>query len=115
MVPSQVYELFSKAMADRKQVLCLYNGQPRELCPVILGHSKGQEKALTYQFGGRSGSGLPRTGEWRCLFLDKVSNVQLRDGPWHAGTDHKRSQDCVEIVDLDVNPASPYNPTRRLT
>ena len=100
-------------MAERKQVLCVYNGQPRELCPVILGHSKGEEKALTYQFGGKSGSGLPQAGEWRCLFLGKVSEVQLRDGAWHTGNAHRRQQDCVEDVDFDVNPASPYSPARR--
>lgn len=113
-VPSQIYNLFSQAMAGRKQVLCLYGGHLRELCPIILGHSHGQEKALTYQFGGKSQSGLTRGGEWRCLWLNKVSNVQLRDGPWHAGNGHSQPQGCVELVDLDVNPSSPYNPTRRL-
>jgi len=109
-VPSQVYDLFSQAIADRKQVLCLYGGYRRELCPIILGHSKGQEKALTYQFGGESRSGLPRGGEWRCLWLEKVSDVQLRNGPWRAGNAHTQPQGCVETVDLDANPASPYKP-----
>ena len=96
----------------RKQVLCVYGGHPRELCPIILGHSQGQEKGLTYQFGGESGSGLPRGGEWRCLWLSKVSDVELRDGPWIAGSSHTRPQGCVEDVDLDVNPSSPYRPKR---
>ena len=114
-MPSQTYELFAQAMKDQKQVLCLYEGYSRELCPIILGHSKGEEKALTYQFGGKSSRGrLPAGGQWRCLFLAKVSKVQLRDGPWHAGESHTQQQACVEIVDLDVNPASPYNPKRRL-
>jgi hypothetical protein len=72
-------------MRMRKQIVCMYGGYVRELCPIILGHSQGQEKALTYQFGGRSKSGLPPQGEWRCLWLSKVSDVQLRDGPWFAG------------------------------
>ena len=101
-------------MAERKQIVCVYDGFPRELCPIILGHARGQEKALTYQFGGRSRSGLPPGGEWRCLWLSKVSTVELRDGPWYAGSSHNQPQGCVEIVDLDVNPSSPYNPRRRL-
>ena len=113
-MPSQVYDLFSQAMTGQKQIRCDYKGYPRELCPIILGHSQGREKALTYQFGGQSRSGLPRRGEWRCLWLDEVHNVQLRDGPWHTGNTHNRPQGCVDIVDLDVNPASPYKPTRRL-
>ncbi len=113
-MPSRVYDLFSQAMLTQKQILCLYDGYARELCPIILGHSNGQEKALTYQVGGQSRSGLPRTGQWRCLWLDKVSNVQLRDGVWRAGDAHTQPQGCVQVVDLDVNPDSPYNPARRL-
>lgn len=101
-------------MAAQKQIVCVYGGHRRELCPIILGHADGKEKALTLQFAGGSGSGLSRGGEWRCLFLDKVTDVQLRDGPWHAGTSHNRPQGCVEVVDLDANPDSPYNPQRRL-
>jgi len=115
-MPSSTYDLFAQAMAERKQILCAYGGHRRELCPIILGHSQGQEKALTYQFAGESESRLPPGGCWKCLFLAKVSNVRLRDRPWNAGgshTQHNRPQRCVEDVDIDVNPASPYNPKRR--
>jgi hypothetical protein len=101
-------------MISGKQILCTYKGRDRELCPVILGHSQAREKALTYQFGGQSTKGLPSGGQWRCLWLSEVSNVRLRDGPWYAGEGHSQPQGCVEIVDLDVNPESPYNPKRRL-
>ncbi|HEX3864268.1 MAG TPA: hypothetical protein VHY35_21505 [Stellaceae bacterium] len=111
---SQTYGLFSRAMAEHKQILCVYGGHRRELCPVILGHSNGEEKALTYQFAGESSSGLPSGGEWRCLFLSKVSVVQLRDGAWHMGASHSQPQGCVATVDLDVNATSPYRPKRRL-
>jgi hypothetical protein len=99
-------------MRARQQIVCIYDGHPRELCPIVLGHSRGAEKALTYQFGGSSNSGLPPGGEWRCLWLSKASEVALRDGPWHSGSRHTQPQGCVEIVDLDVNPASPYKPKR---
>ena len=112
-MPSQVYSLFEQAMIGRKQVLCTYDGYPRELCPIILGHSNGQEVALTYQFAGRSKSGLPPGGQWKCLWLSKAHNVQLRDGPWYTGNSHTRLQPCVKSVDLDVNPDSPYSPKRR--
>jgi hypothetical protein len=113
-VSSAVYNLFEQAMTSRKQILCTYHGRARELCPIILGHSQGREKALTYQFGGQSEKGLPPGGQWRCLWLSKVRNIRFRDGPWHAGDRHDQPQGCVEIVDLDVNPASPYSPRRRL-
>ena len=90
----------------------MYDGFTRELCPVILGHSRGHEKALTYQFGGDSKSGLPRDGEWRCLWLSKVSDARLRDGRWHTGASHTQPQGCVEDVDLDINPAKSVPPKR---
>jgi hypothetical protein len=113
-VSSANYNLFEQAMRLRKQIVCVYGGHPRELCPVILGHSQGQEKALTYQVAGKSSSGLPPAGEWRCLFLSKVSNAQLRDGPWRVGASHTQPQDCVQSVDLDINPSSPYRPKRKV-
>src|SRR5438270_9585688 len=111
-MPSQNYNLFARAMAGQKPIRCVYDGYPRELCPIILGHSQGQEKALTYQFGGKNRSGLPDGGEWRCLFLSAVSDIQLRDGPWISDSRHTQPSTCVEEVDLDVNPDSPYRPKR---
>lgn len=111
---SPTYKQFAQAMAAKKQIVCEYDGYARELCAVILGHTGGQEKALTFQFGGQSKSGLSPNGEWRCLFLEKVRNVHLRDGRWRAGERHTQPQGCVEDVDLDINPTSPYDPRRRL-
>jgi hypothetical protein len=113
-MPSSNYRLFEQAMRGRKPIFCVYEGYRRELCPIVLGHSQRQEKVLTYQFGGQSKSGLPPGGEWRCLWLSKVSAAQLGDGPWRTGSSHTQPQGCVEIVDLDVNPDSPYRPKRAL-
>jgi hypothetical protein len=114
-VPSANYGLLEEAMHLRKPVFCVYRGYPREVCPVVLGHSQDQETALTFQFAGESKSGLPTGGDWRCLSLSEVSKVELRDGPWRSGSNHSRRQVCVEVVDPDVNPASPYRPKRRLS
>jgi hypothetical protein len=100
---SAVYRLFRTAILERKQIVCVYGGCYREVCPHILGHKDGQEKALTFQFAGESTSGLPPGGEWRCLALAQVEDVRLRDGPWHTGHGHRKTQVCVDIVDLDVN------------
>jgi hypothetical protein len=114
-MPSPAYDLFFRAMAEKKQVVCRYDDLPRELCPIILGHSDGVEKALTFQFGGQtSGGSVPWPGTWKCLDLGKVRDAVLRDGPWHAGDSHLASQRCVKEVDIDVNPQSPYHPARRL-
>ena len=115
MAPSSTYRLFAQAMTERKQVVCVHDGYRRELCPIILGHKKtGEEVALVYQFGGDSRRGLPPGGDWRCLRLSETSDVLLREGRWRAGSSHRQSQTCVDVVDLDVNPSSPYGPRRRL-
>jgi hypothetical protein len=113
--PNSTYALFAQAMAERKPILCLYDGYPRALCPIILGHTKGQEVALVYQFAGGSKTGLPHGGQWKCLHLDKVSHAELHEGAWRTGSNHGQPQSCVEDVDLDVNPASPYKPRRRVS
>lgn len=112
-MPSRTYELFAEAMAARKPVICIYGGHPRAICPIILGHSDGEEKALTYQYDGMSSKG-PVYGQWKCLFLSYVSNAEMIDGGWRTGERHSERQNCVKDVDLDVNPDSPYRPKRRL-
>ncbi len=111
---SAVYRLFEEAMRTRKQIVCTYCGRRREICPVILGHTDGHEVALTYQFAGQSNSRLPPGGEWRCLSLSEVRDASLRDGPWLVGSGHAQPQSCVQDVDIDVNPQSPYRPKRAL-
>jgi hypothetical protein len=112
---SAAYDLFLRAMRERKQVVCMYQGKRREVCPIILGRSGDREKLLAYQFGGASSRPLtdPKS-RWRCMFLDEVSNIVLREGPWRAGDNHSTSQTCVADVDYDVNPDSPYHPQFQL-
>jgi predicted DNA binding CopG/RHH family protein len=112
MGSSTQYRLFAQAMRERKQITCTYGGYYREVCPIILGHRDGEERALTYQFGGQSSKRLPSAGAWRCFPLSEVTNVELRDGPWFTGSTHSQPQGCVVDVDLDVNPDSPYSPRR---
>ncbi|QQO18130.1 hypothetical protein JJB99_17685 [Bradyrhizobium diazoefficiens] len=102
-------------MIERQQVLCFYQGHPRAICPAILGHTNGQERTLAFQFAGSSRTGLPPEGEWKCLDVAGMSNVELRTGKWHAGSSHRERQRCVKVVDLDVNPSSPYEPRRRVS
>jgi hypothetical protein len=104
---SPTYRLFREAILNRMQITCTYDGRYRELCPHVLGHTAGDEMALTFQFGGDSVSGLPPGGEWRCLSLAQVRDAQLRPGPWRTGFRHSTTQVCVDVVDLDVEHLGP--------
>ena len=101
--PSATYGLFRRAILQEKQVVCRYRGRRRELCPHILGHASGEEKVLAFQFAGDTNSHLPPGGQWRCMSVSEVRDVQLRDGPWFEGEGHAREQTCVPEIDLDIN------------
>ena len=114
MAESATYRLFRQAMAELSPVTCAYDGKRREICPIILGYSDGEEKALVYQFGGESSQGAAGARGWKCLALSKIRHAHMIDGPWHDGPGpHGQAQSCVADVEYDVNPASPYRPRRR--
>ena len=109
---SATYQLIMQAMLTRRQVLCIYGGFARALCPIILGHTAGRERVLAFQFAGGASSGLPPGGQWKCFDIAGMSEVELREGRWHSGRSHRQPQHCVAKVELDVNPDSPYEPKR---
>jgi len=102
----EVYELLRLAAARRQPVAAVYDGQPRLLCPHVLGRKSGRLHALVYQFGGSSNSGLPMmaggAGAWRCLAVEKLSHVELCAAAWHT-TPRSPRQTCVDEVDFDAD------------
>lgn len=112
---SAAYEMLAEAILKRAPVSLNYNGVRREVCPYILGHTNGQERALVFQFGGASRSKLPAGGEWRCLTVANVGDVEIGEGDWRGGSYHRAVQRCVDKVYLDVNEAVPNQPGRRMT
>ncbi|WP_083741999.1 hypothetical protein [Bradyrhizobium mercantei] len=100
-MPSKAYALFRNAILTEQQAVCIYDGQPRELCPHIIGHNKsGEEVVLAWQFAGESSGQLP---QWRCLRLARVSDISLGKGRWYEGGSHQSEQSCVSAIDLDIN------------
>jgi predicted DNA-binding transcriptional regulator YafY len=110
---SDTFRLFHQAILNKKQIVCTYRGKRREVCPIILGHKDGVEKALVYQFGGESSRGLSRRGDWKCFEIANVFDAETRDGPWHAESRHRATQRGVDDVYVDVNLAVPNQPGRR--
>jgi hypothetical protein len=103
--PNDTYRLIWQAARARKRVTFTYSESYREACPHIVGYKRSGEAAvLAFQFGGRSTSKpLPPNGEWRCFTVDKITDIQVRDGDWHSGKGHSKTQPCVQHVDVDVN------------
>ena len=103
---SEVYELLRSAARRRQPVTAIYDGQSRVLCPHVGGWKEGRRNVFCYQFGGRSNSidPLPPEGKgvWRCLTVEKLSQVELYAGNWHTESRSKR-QTCIDEVDFDID------------
>jgi hypothetical protein len=109
---SAVFHLFHRAILERKQIVCRYQGHNREICPIILGHKDGRERALVFQFGGTGSEGAVK-GDWKCLNLSDVQDAKSRNGRWRSGDTHRSKQRCVDDVFIDVNTDVPNQPGRR--
>jgi hypothetical protein len=99
----EIYELLRRG---RQPVAAMYDGLPRLLCPHVLGRKAGRPHAFVYQFGGSSSRGLPTmpggVGVWRCLAVEKLSQVALCEGEWHSEP-RSRQQTCIDEIDFDVD------------
>jgi hypothetical protein len=103
----EIYALLHTAGERKQPVGAMYEGHPRLFCPHLLGRSKqGRRNAFCYQFGGASVSGLRTVsagvGGWRCIVVDKLSQVELQSGGWHTEPRSSR-QTCIEEVEFDAD------------
>jgi hypothetical protein len=99
------YSVIHDAIKNKRIITARYKGHYREMCPHTLGHKKGRPHALFYQFAGESSSGLIIPGSpnnWRCVFVDELTEVNVRDGQWHTAANHNRPQTCVDQIDIEV-------------
>jgi hypothetical protein len=103
---NEVYRKIREAILNKQQIVCMYDGYHREMCPHAIGTKNGELKAFCYQFAGESSSGIGPPGafkNWRCVFIDKVTKLEVRDGPWHTATNHSQTQTCIDEVDAEVD------------
>jgi hypothetical protein len=99
---TDAYELIRTATLAKRQILATYKGHRRELCPHVLGTKEGRRQALFFQFGGGSSSALPPGGDWRCIPVDGLEDVVVREGPWHTGVRHQHLETCVDTIDVEA-------------
>ena len=102
-----IYEIVEDAIVNHKIITATYRDRIRIMCPHVLGTKRGRQQALFYQFAGDSSSGLGPDGDpenWRCMFLDELSNVNSADakGEWHTAPNHSRPQTCVDQIAAEV-------------
>jgi hypothetical protein len=105
------FAVIKNAILNRRSIIATYKDLERHLCPHVLGRDKdGNFQGLFYQFGGASSSKpIEADGSqanWRCLALDKLSNVRESDG-WHSAPNYSAQlQSCVKEVLFEVASVS---------
>jgi hypothetical protein len=112
-MPSRTFQIVREAIHGRQQVHAYYKGYRRQMYPHAVGYKNGREKALFYQFGGGSSTGIIPPGDqthgpngnWRCVFLDELHSVEVVDGPWHTAANHSRDQTCIDDVVEEITPS----------
>jgi hypothetical protein len=106
----EIHSLIRKAAVMKQPIVAVYESRERRLCPHILGLKEGRLRALCYQYGGGSSQGLQPHGSpenWRCICLEKLSEVRLLTERWHTGPSHSRRQTCVDEVEVDSEKPEP--------
>lgn len=104
MTPSATYTEIWRAIRERKQIICTFDGKFREACPIVLGYSAdGKERVLVFQFGGQTSPRSKLPG-WRSFLVEAIHDLKLRDGAWIEGlARHRQPQSHIQFVDVDVN------------
>ena len=101
-----IYRLARTAVANKQPIGAIYHRLPRLFCPHRLGRTRaGQPRALCYQYGGESESGLAPIGSpanWRCIVLEKLRAVVLLEGSWKTAPNHSRPASCVAEAGIDA-------------
>ena len=103
----EIYFLIRQAILSKDIVALSYRGSIREMCPHVLGKTKGSPYALMYQFGGETKTGLKAGASpdnWRCIRIEEISNVAVRksNGEWHTASNYSARQNCVTEIDVRI-------------
>lgn len=91
--------LIEHAIDGCHQIVATYDGLSRAFCPLAISTFKRDRRVLGFQFEGHSGSALPESGEERCLRLDKLEDVELREGPWIQRSDDPARANCFDYIE----------------
>ena len=111
-----IYRLVWTAVASKRLMEGRYHGRPRLFCPHRLGRNReGQLRVLCYQYGGESKSGLQPAGSpanWRCVALEKLTQVRLLEDKWRTAPNHSRPASCVVDADIDAEDQAERDPQK---
>ncbi len=98
------WETLSSAIHEHRQVVATYNNRQRVFCPHALGTKGDIRHVLVYQFDAERRTGERPTTSWRCLEVNRLSDVSARDGAWHTAPNVFNPQSCLDEVQIVILP-----------
>ena len=112
----EMYRLVWSAVASKRPIEAHYDRRRRLFCPHRLGRNrKKQLRVLCYQYGGESESGLQPAGSpanWRCVALEKLSQVRVLEDAWRTAANHSRPASCIIDADIDAEDHADHDPQK---
>jgi len=103
-ISSEYAGSFAWLLLRRQPVAAIYDGLLRLLCPHVLGGSQVGSMCfcLSVWRQQQQWSDAGRSGDWRCLAVEKLSQVKLRAEAWHTEPRSVR-QTCVDEIEFDAD------------
>ncbi|MCK1361240.1 PIN domain-containing protein [Bradyrhizobium sp. 199] len=102
---SEVFMTLRQALLERRPVHVSRDGKCQTVCPYILGHATGEERAFVLLVDASSRTKRPVQAKWICLRLSKIEDVRFADEPWIQQDYPGPVQRCVDQVHLDASLA----------
>ncbi|QQN65592.1 PIN domain-containing protein [Bradyrhizobium diazoefficiens] len=99
---SAAFAALREANLHRRPVRLTYGGKELVVCPYILGHAVGEERAFVLVVDGTGERKESERGHWMCLRLTKIQNIETLDCSWVDRPYPGPIQRCVDQVHLDV-------------
>lgn len=102
---SAAFVALREANLHRRPVRLTYGEKELVVCPYILGHAVGEERAFVLVVDGTGERKESEQGLWMCLRLAKIQNIETLDRPWIERQCPGPVQRCVDQVHLGRAPA----------
>ena len=70
---------------------------------TLSGWKNGRQHVLFFQFGEQAAEGLLPGGEWRCMDVSTLLDVQIVVGDWQSEyCNDSRPQTCIDLIEAEV-------------
>lgn len=99
---SKAFMALRQALLERRPVHVSRDGKYQTVCPYILGHAAGEERAFVLLVDASSRTKRPVQAKWICLRVSTIEDVRFADEPWIERDYPGPVQRCVDRVHLDA-------------